>query len=68
MENNKVLRIELTFSSGKFIAFPNVEPDSIKKDDAERILTFIHGERRDTVHVVIDKLDFMEMMILDPEE
>lgn len=59
----KKTRIELTFSSGKFIAFPDVHMDTMTNNGKD--LVFRHGSRNDICHVMLDKLDFMEVMEIE---
>ena len=56
-------RIEITFSSGKFIAFPEVDKESIRISDKE--ICFTHGSRKDAAHAFINKIDFLEIMQID---
>ena len=53
-------RIEVTFSSGKFVAFDHVQNDTIKTDKNE--LVFKHGPKGDSAHIFIHKVDFIEFM------
>ena len=54
-------RIELTFSSGKFIAFPNVITSSIHYNKGDLCFLVDHPEYgTDKVIVKMDKIDFVE--------
>ena len=59
----KKTRIELTFSSGKFIAFPEVDKKTIRVDEKE--IYFVHGSRKDAVRAFVEKLDFLEIMSIE---
>ena len=60
------MRIELTFSSGKFIAYDDVIKESIKKATKENPIMKFEVEHpryeKNVVCVNIDKLDFCEFM------
>lgn len=58
----KKIRVELTFSSGKFIAWEDVIDFKIS-DDRKYITLKIDNPSctRNTVHVLVDKLDFYEV-------
>lgn len=59
----KKFRIEVTFSSGKFIAFPDVQKESVKYADGW--LSFKHGTREDIASIRLDSVDFIEQMEID---
>ena len=59
----KKFRIEVTFSSGKFVAFPNVKKESVK--NAGGWLIFTHGTREDIARIRLDSVDFIEKMEID---
>lgn len=59
------MRIELTFSSGKFIAYPDVIEESVKKHDDGKTLYFEvrHPKyEKEAITVFVDKLDFLEIL------
>lgn len=61
----KKVRIELTFASGKFIAFPDVHEYRALEKDGAKMLRIVHGSRFDKVYANIDKLDFFEIMEIE---
>ena len=58
----KTIRVELTFSSGKFIAWENVIDFRISNDNKYIILKIDNPDcARNSVNVLVDKLDFYEV-------
>ena len=58
----KTIRVELTFSSGKFIAWENVIDFRISNDNKYIILKIDNPDcTRNSVNVLVDKLDFYEV-------
>jgi len=57
-------RIEITFTSGKFIAFPDVHEYKKVVDNGLDVLKIRHGSRDDIAYVMVSKIDFMEVMII----
>lgn len=62
------MRIELTFSSGKFVAYPDVIEDTIVPADKDNgyVLQFeVKNPKcnKNIVNVMVEKLDFIEFMI-----
>lgn len=62
MKNNVV---ELTFSSGKFIAFHNVHNFEVLEKNGVKTLKIVHGVRNDVVYANQDKLDFFELITIE---
>jgi hypothetical protein len=55
-------RIEVTFTSGKFIAFPDVHEYEVLEKDGTRTLKVRHSDSDDIAYVSMEKVDFMEIM------
>lgn len=55
-------RIEVTFSSGKFVAFPDVHEYKVLEKDGTRTLKIRHSDSDDLAYVCLNKVDFMEIM------
>lgn len=61
-------RIEVTFNSGKFVAFPDVNEDTIntrEKFGEEVFLSFAHGKREDEAHINMMNVDYIEIMHIE---
>ena len=58
----KTVRVELTFSSGKFIAWEEVKKVRFSEDDSRMILTIVNENYKlNEVVVMMNKLDFYEI-------
>ena len=56
-------RLEITFVSGRFVKFEDVEEKTLRQD-GERLM-FIHGERRDRTVVNMNNIEFFEIIVVD---
>jgi len=54
------MKLEITFTSGRFIVFEDVEEDSLRQD-GERLM-FIHGDEKDRTVVNMRALDYFEII------
>ena len=56
-----MMRVELTFSSGKFIAYPEVKKMRFNEDNTVMFLQIPHEDyKRNEVTIFVNKLDFFE--------
>lgn len=53
-----IVRIEVTFNDGRFVAFPKVYCRTI--DEQENSMTFMHGDRNDLAFINKTNVNFIE--------
>lgn len=63
MKNRCTVNIEVTFTSGQFKVFKDVDPDSCHKSDDGRLHMFTYGPAQMRQAIInLEKIDFFEIV------